>query len=583
MDKTRAAKPAHVHSNCSLGFVVVVLLIITLLATAAGAQSSSSSSSAQTSNSSAAASAAASSSSSSTANRGGQDCSQNSAICSPGLLCLPSSGGGGGSSNSSNSSRRVCRRPQKYEPCGRATPCDDSDPRVALACQPVFEMGPEPYFPGQTCVQLFGRGQKCDPLFNACRPGLTCGLLMGLPFCVSATRAAVGQDCADTDCADNLVCKKNTDGSRRCANEIPEGQTCNLKDYDASVNPCLQYFGRTLRCIDGICSKALQMGATCTLPDYQGQCDFSPSGGGLSCVKSETGDLKCLMTLFVSGPCGDSINTGCDTPGKQCIKGYCGAPNGGDGDVCGPQSACKPGLKCLESSISGAGSRCTVLQDEGGSCDPQLNFTSCKDGLKCASSFNTLTCVSGPVPIGGKCIQGKSECVTGLSCIANNTATSQLSGYEGICKQVSQLGGVCNPSIFQICDRAVNDFSDDLPQLECVNRRCVNKSVGIWRDKCGSAAGATCAPQDEVAKLECVRNMCVRVNVSLGLPCQWPNRFGPSDGTCASNLRCLAFDQPEGVTKCVRLALDSEQCDFNNFTGCQNSNSSCIRGICTSS
>jgi hypothetical protein len=565
MERIRAIKPAHLHRNSSL-----VVLVIALLASAAAAQSSPSS--AQTSNSSAAPASAAAP----TGYRTGQDCSQNSAICSRGLLCLPNGGSG---------SRRVCRRPKKYEPCGRATPCDNSDPKVALACQRVFDIparASEPYFPGQTCVQLFGRGQACDFVFDVCRPNLTCDYVMGMQVCVSASRAAVGQDCSNTDCADKLVCKRNLDGSRRCANEIPEGQICNPKDFDASVNPCQQYDGHTIRCIAGKCSKALQMGATCTLPDYQGQCDFSPSGGGLSCLKSESGALKCLMP-FGPGPCGDSMNIGCDSPGKQCIKGFCGVPNGGDGDVCGPRTACKSGLKCLQSSVSGAGSRCTVLQDAGGSCDPQFNSTTCKDGLKCSSSFNAWICVSGLVAIGGKCTQGKSACATGLSCIANNNAESESSGYEGTCKQVSQLGGGCNPTRSQICDRQFNNLSENLPQLVCLNGRCVNKTVGVWRDKCGPSTGATCAPQDSVAKLECVRNMCVRVNVSLGLPCQWPNRFGPADGTCASNLSCLAFDQPNAVTKCVRLALDGERCDFNNFTGCQNNNSSCIRGICTSS
>jgi hypothetical protein len=572
MEKIRTVKVAHVHWNSSLA-----VLIIALLATAAAAQPSPSS--AQTSNSSAAAATTAAP----TGNQAGQDCSQNSAICSPGLLCLPNGGGG-----SSSSSQRVCRRPNKYEPCGRATPCDDSNPNVTLACQRVFEISArasEPYFPGQTCVQLFERGQPCDFVFNGCRPSLKCDYLVKRhqQVCASPSRASVGQDCSNTDCADDLVCKKNMDGSRRCQNEIPEGQACNPEDFDDSVNPCQQYDGHTMRCIAGKCSKALQMGATCTLPDYQDQCDFSPSGGGLSCLKSENGEFKCLIPAFGPGPCGDSINTGCRTPGKQCLTGYCGVPNGGDGDVCGPQTACNPGLKCLQSSISDAGSRCTVLQDAGGSCDPQRNFTSCKDGLKCTSSFNALTCVSGPVTIGGNCTQGKFECATGLSCIANDNAESGMSGYEGICKQVSELGGVCNPSRSQICARQFNNWSENLPQLECTNGRCVNKTVGIWTDKCGPSSGAACAPQDSGDRLECFQNMCVRVNVSLGLPCRWPSRFGPSGSTCASDLRCLAFDQPNAVSKCARLALDGEPCDFNNFTGCHNSNSSCIRGICTSS
>jgi hypothetical protein len=301
----------------------------------------------------------------------------------------------------------------------------------------------------------------------------------------------------------------------------------------------------------------------------------------MSCLKTETGALKCLIPMeFQVGPCGDSINTGCANPGMQCIKGFCGVPKGGQGDACGPGVACKAGLQCLKSPVSGAGSRCTVLQGLGGSCDQQSNFTTCQTGLNCNNGSST--CVSSvPVSLGGKCVRRVSECASGLTCVTEPGQTVDFLDWVGVCKLVSQLGGSCNPSNSQVCDRTENNWSVNLPQLECVNGKCANKTVGIWQDRCGPGTGATCAPRDAVAKLECDRKSCVHVNLTLGQPCQWPNRFGPESGRCAARFTCYGFDQPNAVTKCVRLALDGERCDYNNFTGCQNQNSSCVRGICT--
>jgi hypothetical protein len=299
------------------------------------------------------ASAEAHTSSSATSQDGGvgRDCTRSSRVCRRGLLCLASS--------NKSAVSRVCRRPKKFEACDLVAHCDDSDPNVTLGCRKVFNIPSRAftsYFPGRTCTQLFGRGQRCDWLYNDCLPGLTCDSKFG---CVSVSRAKLDEDCSKADCVENLICKMSKGGSRRCASYVPEGQPCNLKEYVSSVNPC-RSDSYTLRCIKGKCTRSLLLGDSCTLPDDEAQCDHIMSGVGTSCLKAETGALKCLTPQESAvGPCGDSLNIGCAKPGMQCIKGYCGVPNGGQGDVCGPRVACRSGLKCLKSSNMGAGSRCT--------------------------------------------------------------------------------------------------------------------------------------------------------------------------------------------------------------------------------
>jgi hypothetical protein len=90
-----------------------------------------------------------------------------------------------------------------------------------------------------------------------------------------------------------------------------------------------------------------------------GQCDLAPQSNGPNgpkCINSETESLKCLVPIYELGPCIDSSNTGCIESDAQCIKGYCDVPRGGQGVLCRPSGACKPGLTCVQSLLSGAGS-----------------------------------------------------------------------------------------------------------------------------------------------------------------------------------------------------------------------------------
>jgi hypothetical protein len=258
-------------------------------------------------------------------------------------------------------------------------------------------------------------------------------------------------------------------------------------------------------------------------------------------------------------------------------------------------------LACLKSPLSGAGSRCTLLQDAGYPCDTQKIFASCKDGLKCSSYDEYTVCLRGPVPIGGKCITGETACATGLDCVPNGYPDA---GFEGVCMQVSSsLGSACNPGKFQVCyrNRFSNPFSGvvgpAVPLMECMNGKCVNSTVGLWGDGCGGSTGVKCARQDPISKFQlgCVEKACEYVNGSPGHPCSFFGVLGSNNYGCAPGLYCSEVNHPSSKTdlpgstsgndlfKCVRYVSDGERCDYNNFTGCRNRKSSCVRGVCTSS
>jgi hypothetical protein len=535
----------------------------------------------------------------------GQDCTSDASICTRGQLCLPSSGQGAGGS-------LACRQPRENEVCDQAAPCEGSDANGSLACLPKSHLIPRTgeaiNFPGKTCLKAVGRGRSCDFGKN-CLPGLVCGNTGLLtPVCIFATpQAALGQDCSNADCAENLLCRRNSDGSKQCVNLIPEGQPCDPKDYELAGNPCAQS-GYVVACITGMCARGLPPGASCTTPEDPlswsiGQCDTMPQPIGNArpkCLKSETGDLKCLAPAFELGSCGDSNNIGCVDPDAQCIRGYCGIPRGGQGDLCEQSETCKPGLICVRSPLSGAGSRCSLQQDAGYICDSQKIFATCKDGMNCTSYNGITVCLRGPVPLGGKCVGGETECASGLTCVPNGFPDL---GFEGVCMQLSSIGSPCDPSNFQICDGNryrdpfKRDFFGEFPLMECMNGRCVNSTVGLSGDPCGDNTGRTCARQDPISQfqLECVPNSCAYVNGSPGRPCSFGDRLASRNYGCASGLYCSAVNHPPSKTdipgsssdydvfKCVQYVLDGERCDYNKLIGCRNRQSSCVRGVCTSS
>jgi hypothetical protein len=282
--------------------------------------------------------------------------------------------------------------------------------------------------------------------------------------------------------------------------------------------------------------------------------------GRPKCLKSETGALKCLEPIYELGPCGDSSNTVCIGSDTQCIRGYCGVPKGGQGDSCAPGGACKPRLARLKSPLSGAGSRCTLMQDPGYPCDSQKIFSRCKDGSKCSSYNGYTVCLRGPVPIGGKCIAGETACATGLTCVPNGYPDV---GFEGVCTQVSSsIGRSCNPSKFQVCYR--NRFSDPfsavaaptVAQIKCVNGKCVNSTVGFWGDACGGSTGVKCARQDPISKcqLGCVGKSCAYVNGSPGHLCSFGDSLGENNYGCA----CSAVNHPPAKTDLPGSGSDSD-------------------------
>ena len=147
--------------------------------------------------------AAQASSDSASQQSAGQDCTSDSSICTRGLFCLPNSGQAAGS-------RLVFRQPKENVVCDQAAPCEGSDANAPLACLPksylIRRTGEAINFPGKICLKAVGRGSSCD-FDKTFLPGLVCGNTgLLIPVCIFATpQAALGQDCSNIDCAENLL------------------------------------------------------------------------------------------------------------------------------------------------------------------------------------------------------------------------------------------------------------------------------------------------------------------------------------------------------------------------------------------
>jgi hypothetical protein len=204
-----------------------------------------------------------------------------------------------------------------------------------------------------------------------------------------------------------------------------------------------------------------------------------------------------------------------------------------------------------------------------------------------------MVCIRGPVSIGGKCVDGESECAPVLMCIPLDT------GLEGVCMQESVPGGACSSSKVQICDRFnFGNRNQGSPPLESMRGKCVNSTIGLWLDACGAGTGAKCARQDAISKFKFEReqDVCVYANNFPGQPFSFRNGgFGSKNAGFSSGRYCSAANHPPVRTdvigdtsdyivfKCVLYVLDGERCDYNNYVGGRNWESTCVRGVCMSS
>ncbi len=180
-------------------------------------------------------------------------------------------------------------------------------------------------------------------------------------------------------------------------------------------------------------------GKQCTTDNECGACMICVTGG--KCAKGCTSDddcqmqpgLKCntklarCLNIYASGKACSDTNcpTGCcyaekGLAGLKCAKeanpGTCGlCPNG---EIYSPDDS-----KCITSVCSSTTDNCPTLNS--GATNPPAKCYECKSGeLICKAKTSTSGCSAGTiinaaqcVPAGQQCVEGVSECCSGMPCV----------------------------------------------------------------------------------------------------------------------------------------------------------------------
>jgi hypothetical protein len=124
------------------------------------------------------------------------------------------------------------------------------------------------------------------------------------------------------------------------------------------------------------------------------------------------------------------------------------------------------------------------------------------------------------------------------------------------------------------------------PLMECMNGRCINSTVGLWSETCGSSTGVKCARQDPISKFQLrrVQNRCTYVNGFLDHPRTFGGALASRDYGCVaqtltSRLRrpiYLALPPIPTSTNVCGESWEGERCDCDNQVVYRNRESSGI-------
>lgn len=181
------------------------------------------------------------------------------------------------------------------------------------------------------------------------------------------------------------------------------------------------------------------LGKTCTKDSECGACMICVTGG--KCAKGCKSDDDCTMlpglhcntklarcvNIYASSKaCSDaSCPTGCcyadkGLSGLKCAKEASPATCGlcQNGEVYSPEDS-----KCLPAACSSTTDNCPTLN--AGSTKPEPKCFECKSGeLVCSAKTSTSGCSAGTVinaaqcvPAGQQCVEGVSECCSGMPCV----------------------------------------------------------------------------------------------------------------------------------------------------------------------
>ena len=208
--------------------------------------------------------------------------------------------------------------------------------------------------------------------------------------------------------------------------DVNEDNDAEVPDESADTTP-----------VDDGCAET--EGLSCTTDTECGNCMICVTGG--KCAKGCKTDEDCTMVsgLHCNAKLARCVNTNASNKAcsdANCPTGCCYADKGLSGFKCAQEATpatcglCQNGevyspedSKCLPAACSSTTDNCPTLN--AGSTKPEPKCFECKSGeLVCTAKTSTSGCSAGTiinaaqcVPAGQQCVEGISECCSGMPCV----------------------------------------------------------------------------------------------------------------------------------------------------------------------
>ena len=443
----------------------------------------------------------------------------------------------------------------------------------------------------QTDNRYCGANQDCTS-YKACPNGEVCSVGTCGLTCVSG-QIICGDKCIDPEkdneyCGATGDCKDLNAGEKCDSGKVCSGGTCGTSCLSGQVlcgDKCIvpekdnEYCGATGDCKDSNAGEKCASGEVCS----GGTCGASCLNGQIlcngQCIDPDTDNRYCGANGNCSVQSTETIDNSKDPnfAGSKCK----------DGEVC---SAGKCGTSCLSSQVL-CGGKCIVPETDNAYCGASSDCkdanagSNCKDGEVCSGGTCSVTCVSGQVLCGGKCILPETDnTYCGAKGKCNNTSASS-NDYKGATCASGEVcsGGTCGASCLS---------GQVLCGGKCIVPETDNAYCGA-KGKCNSASdsdanyrGKACTNGTKCSEGRCVVT-CTSNQIVCGEQCVEPSS---SKTNCGAKGKCnnpnvnsqdyqgalCDGDQVCAGGKCVKNSCNSAK----PCREIQNGVNQCISGEC---
>ena len=391
----------------------------------------------------------------------------------------------------------------------------------------------------QTDNRYCGANQDCTS-YKACPNGEVCSVGTCGLTCVSG-QIICGDKCIDPEkdneyCGATGDCKDLNAGEKCDSGKVCSGGTCGTSCLSGQVlcgDKCIvpekdnEYCGATGDCKDSNAGEKCASGEVCS----GGTCGASCLNGQIlcngQCIDPDTDNRYCGANGNCSVQSTETIDNSKDPnfAGSKCK----------DGEVC---SAGKCGTSCLSSQVL-CGGKCIVPETDNAYCGASSDCkdanagSNCKDGEVCSGGTCSVTCVSGQVLCGGKCILPETDnTYCGAKGKCNNTSASS-NDYKGATCASGEVcsGGTCGASCLS---------GQVLCGGKCIVPETDNAYCGA-KGKCNSASdsdanyrGKACTNGTKCSEGRCVVT-CTSNQIVCGEQCVEPSS---SKTNCGAKGKC---------------------------------------------